>query len=117
VLVAYGGKDMGSLALEMGVVVADALRLPLSILTVERDHRRLEEIRHRAQQHQPRLEGWASFEHDTGEPATAILRRAAPDTLVIMGAYGHSRLHRMMLGSTTEQVIHACVGPLLLSRK
>jgi len=54
---------------------------------------------------------------DTREPAAAILRRAAPDTLVVMGAYGHSRLYRMVLGSTTEQVIHACGGPLLLSRK
>jgi nucleotide-binding universal stress UspA family protein len=117
VLVAYGGKDMGALALEMGVVIADTVQLPLSILTVERDERRREEIRHRARQHQPGLGDRASFDHDTGEPAAAILGRAVPDTLVIMGAYGHSRLHRMVLGSTTEQVIHACGGPLLLSRK
>jgi nucleotide-binding universal stress UspA family protein len=117
VLVAYGGKDMGALALEMAVVIADTLRLHLAILTVERDDRRREEIRQRATQHEPKLGNRASFEHDTGEPAAAILRRAGPDTLLVMGAYGHSRLYRMVLGSTTEQVIHACEGPLLLSRK
>ena len=117
VLVAYGGKDMGAIALEMGIVIADTLQLPLSILTVERDEQRREEIQQRAKQHQPKLGTCASFEHDKGERAAAILRRAAPDTLVVMGAYGHSRLYRMVLGSTTEQVIHACGGPLLLSRK
>jgi len=117
VLVAYGGKDTGALALEMGIVIADSLRLPLSILTVERDEQRREEIQQRARQHQPKLGNRASFEYDTGEPATAILRRAAPDTLVVMGAYGRSRFYRMVLGSTTEQVIHTCGGPLLLSRK
>ena len=117
VLVADGGKYMGALALGMGVVIADTLQLPLSILTVERDERRREEIWRRARQHRPELGNQASFEHDTGEPAAAILRRAIPQTLVIMGAYGHSRLYRMVLGSTTEQVIHACRGPLLLSRK
>jgi len=117
VLVAYGGKDMGAVALDMGVVIADTLQLPLSILTVERDERRREEIQHRAKQHQPQLGNRASFEHDTGEPAAAILRRAVPDTLAIMGAYGHSRLYRMVLGSVTEQVMRAASGPLLLSRK
>ena len=117
VLVAYGGKDMGAVGLEMGIVIANSLQLPLSILTVERDEQRREDIQQRAKQHQPKLGTRASFEYDTGEPAAAILRRAAPDTLVVMGAYGHSRLYRIVLGSVTEQVMHAARGPLLLSRQ
>jgi nucleotide-binding universal stress UspA family protein len=34
-----------------------------------------------------------------------------------MGAYGHSRLYRMMLDSVTEQVMRAAKWPFLLSRK
>ena len=117
VLVAYGGKDMGALALQTAVIIADALELPLSVLTVEHDEQRREEIQQRAKRHQPELADRASFEHDTGEPAAAILRRAVPDTLVVMGAYGHSRLYRVVLGSVTEQVMRAARGPLLLSRK
>ena len=117
VVVAYGGKEIGVLALQMGVMVADLMQLPLSILTVEHNEKRLEDIQQRAKRLQPRLADQASFEHDTGEPAAAILKRAAPDTLVVMGAYGHSRLYRMVLGSVTEQVMRAARGPLLLTRK
>ena len=117
VVVAYGGKEMGAHALEMGIALADTLKLPLTILTVAGDTRRRDEVWDRAQRVQPALSGRAAFEHDDGDVAPTILRRATAETLLIMGAYGHSRLYRMVLGSVTEQVMRAARGPLLLSRK
>ncbi|UCG15639.1 MAG: universal stress protein [Phycisphaerales bacterium] len=117
VVVAYGGKEMGAHALEMGVVLADTLKLPLAILTVAGDTRQGDEVQERARRLQPALSSRASFEHDGGDVAPTILRRATAETLLIMGAYGHSRLYRMALGSVTEQVMREAIGPLLLSRR
>jgi len=36
--------------------------------------------------------------------------------LVIMGAYGHSRIRSMIIGSTTTSMIRSCLIPLLLFR-
>jgi len=36
--------------------------------------------------------------------------------LLVMGAYGHSRIRTMILGSTTTQVLRGCLVPVLLLR-
>jgi len=36
--------------------------------------------------------------------------------LVVMGAYGHSRIRSMIIGSTTAEMIRACMVPILLFR-
>jgi len=58
-----------------------------------------------------------TFSVETGDPATAIIKHCADDTLVVMGAYGHSRLYHMVLGSVAEQVMRFASGPALLSAK
>jgi len=36
--------------------------------------------------------------------------------LVVMGAYGHSRLRSLMIGSTTSELIRACKTPIMVFR-
>ena len=36
--------------------------------------------------------------------------------LLVMGAYGHSRIRNLMIGSTTTQMIRSCHIPVLLFR-
>ena len=36
--------------------------------------------------------------------------------LIVMGAYGHSRIRSLILGSTTTQVLRTCQVPVLLLR-
>lgn len=36
--------------------------------------------------------------------------------LLVMGAYGHSRLHQFLVGSTTTQLLRASSGPVLILR-
>ncbi|PHQ71937.1 MAG: hypothetical protein COB97_00755 [Paracoccus sp.] len=36
--------------------------------------------------------------------------------MLVMGAYGHSRIRSLMIGSTTTQMIQSCKVPLLLFR-
>ncbi|HHX91698.1 MAG TPA: universal stress protein [Paracoccus sp.] len=53
-----------------------------------------------------------------GQPETALARLVedAQFDLLIMGAYGHSRIRRLIIGSTTTAMIRACKVPVLLIR-
>ncbi len=53
---------------------------------------------------------------DDRDPAAEIAAEAAPDTLTFMGAYGHSPLRELCLGSVTEQVMRSARGPIVLCR-
>ena len=57
------------------------------------------------------------FEHDDVDPTSAITRRTAEDTLLVMGAYGRAKLHRTILGSVTTAVMPAVRGLVLLTAK
>lgn len=46
--------------------------------------------------------------------ASAVAQAGAG--MLVMGAYGHSALRRMLVGSTTTQMIRACTIPVLLFR-
>lgn len=64
----------------------------------------------------------AGFEVQTavvaGEPHTALPAYQVEHDidLLIMGAYGHSRVHRFFLGSTTAEMIRRCTTSLMVLR-
>jgi nucleotide-binding universal stress UspA family protein len=60
----------------------------------------------------------ASIDIEAGEPETALERKIATEgfDLLVMGAYGHSRLRNLIIGSTTTAMIRACKVPVLLYR-
>lgn len=53
-----------------------------------------------------------------GSPDTAIAERteAAGIDLLAMGAYGHSRIRHLIIGSTTTEMIRSCKIPILMCR-
>ena len=54
----------------------------------------------------------------SGDPETALgdlVEREGFD-LVVMGAYGHSRIRSLVVGSTTTELIRSCKAPLILLR-
>ena len=53
-----------------------------------------------------------------GQPEILIAERAEAHDfdLLIMGAYGHSRIRNLFIGSTTTEMIRACKVPVLLFR-
>ncbi len=53
-----------------------------------------------------------------GQPETALARLVedAGFDLLVMGAYGHSRIRSLIIGSTTTAMIRACKVPLILMR-
>jgi len=68
------------------------------------------------------LLGEAGFTVDTaitsGEPEAVITDAVNENSfdLLVMGAYGHSRIRNLIIGSTTTEMIRACKIPVILSR-
>ena len=60
----------------------------------------------------------ASFVTVHGRTAAAILETARSHKcgLIALGAYGHSRIREMVLGSTTTQVVSRAHVPVLIVR-
>jgi nucleotide-binding universal stress UspA family protein len=54
----------------------------------------------------------------SGQPETALGRlvEEAHFDLLVMGAYGHSRIRNLIIGSTTTAMIRSCKVPVLLMR-
>lgn len=55
---------------------------------------------------------------ESGQPEAVIARAIETDAcdLMIMGAFGHSRIRNLIIGSTTTEMIRSCKVPLLLFR-
>jgi nucleotide-binding universal stress UspA family protein len=55
---------------------------------------------------------------EPGKPETVIAREVASDAydLLVMGAFGHSRIRNLIIGSTTTEMIRSCKIPILLFR-
>ncbi|MEF2552263.1 universal stress protein [Aurantimonas sp. A2-1-M11] len=55
---------------------------------------------------------------ESGEPETVIAEKVKRDGigLLVMGAYGHSRIRNLIVGSTTTALIQACTVPVLVIR-
>ena len=54
----------------------------------------------------------------SGQPEKVIAETVESDgfDLLVMGAYGHSRIRNLIIGSTTTQMIGACKVPIMLFR-
>ena len=55
---------------------------------------------------------------ETGQAETVIAREVETDhyDLLVMGAFGHSRIRSLIIGSTTTEMIRSCRIPILLFR-
>lgn len=53
-----------------------------------------------------------------GDVPTTILKTVGEDQydLLVMGSHGHSRVHRALLGSVSEKVLHKAAVPVLMLR-
>lgn len=63
--------------------------------------------------------GFAINVHVIAGTADAVIARHVQDhaiDLIVMGAYGHSRIRSLILGSTTTQILRTCLVPVLLLR-
>ena len=117
-LLAYDGSQRSANAMQAAAEFCVSLGLPLAVAHVARDEasgaRALEEAkRYLASYNIP-----ATFACVTGhapEQIVATIRSQGHDLLFI-GAYGHSRIVEMVIGSTTEYVLRNAPCPVFLNR-
>jgi nucleotide-binding universal stress UspA family protein len=120
ILLAQDGSDESTKALYRGLNLAVALDARVTIVTAcqldqeEAASRVLQNARDLAVARG--LTTHAQLVHDN--PEQAILKVAAESDadLIVMGAYGHTRIREWILGSTTTHVLRKTPIPVLLAR-
>lgn len=115
-LVAYDGSHYARRALKMAAMISEAWHMPFHVLAVGNAETLglLEEARNYFQAYPVEAEYAAC----TGDPAERIIHYAqecAAD-FIVMGAYGHSKVRELVLGSTTAYTLNHASCPVLLTR-
>lgn len=117
-LLAYDGSQRAAAAMHEAAELAAALALPLTVLHVGKEEvatdRTVDEARRYLATHQVEAEFVTRAGH-ANEVILDVLAEGDHDLLVI-GAYGHSRIIEMVLGSTTEYVLRNATTPVFLCR-
>ena len=119
-LIAYDGSEESSKALRAGIALAPALGVKVTITTVAAQGGEdtasvvLEKAKQRALAGGVKAHG--EILHGDPEGEILQLRETIGADLIVMGAYGHTRIRELILGSTTSHVIRKATVPVLLIR-
>ncbi|MFP4221450.1 MAG: universal stress protein [Phormidium sp.] len=120
VLITYDGSKTGKQMLQFVMTSPIFKGLDLHVITIAQNPdsslgiRRIEEARNQLQE--AGLTPACSLQ--TGEPEDVISKYVDDYNiqLLVMGAYGHSRIRHLVIGSTTAQMLRASNIPVLLYR-
>jgi nucleotide-binding universal stress UspA family protein len=120
IMAAYDGSAHASQALREATELAQALKAELTILTVAEtnDPKEASKISQDAVE-LVKAHGIQAMNFVVaGKPASVILENARDRRcdLIVVGAYGHSRIREMILGSTTAHMITKSKVPVMLVR-
>src|SRR3984957_8989716 len=117
-LLAYDGSDRASRAMRAAADFAATLEIPLTVVTVARDlklgERTLDQARSYLEPYSIRAE-FKLVQGHAHEGIIGSLKEFGADLLFI-GAYGHSRIIEMVLGSNTDSVLRNAPCPVFMSR-
>jgi nucleotide-binding universal stress UspA family protein len=120
ILIAYDGSEESSKALRAGIALAPALGAKLTITTVADlgAEDTASQTLHEAKQQAIEAGVTATAEPLHGDPEVQILelKESIGADLIVMGAYGHTRVRELILGSTTSHVMRKSDVPVLLVR-
>src|SRR5262249_6888026 len=117
-VLAYDGSQRASAAMHTAAEVTSALGLPLAVVHVARDGNDGESVLAEAKRYLGAYDIPATYETVTGPPHERIVEVLGKRDfdLLFIGAYGHSRIIEMVLGSTTEYVLRNSPAPVFLTR-
>ncbi len=117
-VLAYDGSERSARAMRQAAEFASVFATPLLVITVARDlklgERTLDEARTYLDSYSPKAE-YRLLSGHAHEEIIKVLKEHDADLLFI-GAYGHSRIIEMVLGSTTEYVLRNAPCPVFLMR-
>src|SRR5262249_16970023 len=112
------GSQRAAAAMHAAAEFCVSLDLPLTALTVAKDAESGEKVADDARKYLASYPLRSTCAVQTGhapEQIVAYIKEHGCDLLFI-GAYGHSRILEMVLGSTTEYVLRNCPCPVFLNR-
>lgn len=118
-LLAYDGSSRAAAAMQVAAELCTTLKLPLTVLTVQKDEEHGHRILNEAETYLKPHNVESRFElQQTGNAPERIANfiREQNHDLLFIGAYGHSRIIEMVLGSTTEYVLRNTDCPVFLNR-
>ena len=117
-LLAYDGSQRASAAMHAAAELASALGLPLTVVHVPRNGADGEKVLDEARRYLQAYDLKLTFQLGRGAPHQAIVDLIGDGShdLLFIGAYGHSRIIEMVLGSTTEYVLRNSPCPVFLAR-
>jgi nucleotide-binding universal stress UspA family protein len=117
-VLAYDGSPRAAAAMHAAAEFCASLSLPLTVLTVAKDPDSGERVISDARKYLTPYNLESDCVVQTGnapEQIVSSLKQQGFDLLFI-GAYGHSRIIEMVLGSTTEYVLRNSSCPVFLNR-
>jgi len=118
IVMAYDGSSHANRALSIAAGVAGEWELPLRVVSVSDQETAAASLR--SEVDKLLTDRGLSFEMQVleGEPDEEIAKvvESVDGPLLVMGAYGHSRVRELILGSTTVQVLRKTTCPVLLYR-
>ncbi|HHT9115580.1 MAG: universal stress protein [Planctomycetes bacterium] len=120
-LIAYDGSSFADKALRSGAEIAQAMKLPITVVCVAD---KKDEALQTLSKAKTFLEGYKlavdAVAKGESDHAVGILEVCNDEDskfdILVMGAYGHSRLQEMILGSTTVRVMRSTNCSILLCR-
>jgi nucleotide-binding universal stress UspA family protein len=116
---AYDRTEYSNHALKLSASLADALKMPIEVVSVFDDE---EERKAALEEAQKYLEPYRldfQLRHEAGDPSDILVqvtKDAPATTVLLMGCYGRSRIREAILGSTTVQVMRRAKKPIILAR-
>lgn len=115
-VVAYDGSPHARRALHFATSIGEAWIVPFEVLVVSQ-----EDGSHVADEAKTYLEAHdlnVTYTVRPGDPREVILEfvQEKDSDLLVMGAYGHSKVRELLVGSTTQYVINHAPCPVLLTR-
>ncbi|MEA2626741.1 MAG: hypothetical protein QOD06_2786 [Candidatus Binatota bacterium] len=117
-MLAYDGSSRSAAAMQLAAEFCASAKLPLTVVHVAKDEAAGDKVLDEARRYFEPYPVEVTFSRLTGtapEPIVEAIRDRGHDLLLI-GAYGHSRIVEMVLGSTTEFVLRNAPCPVFLSR-
>lgn len=118
VLAPYDGSSESNKALKLACEFVFFLKLPLHVLVVSNNEEKGSEIAREAEEFVGPYQLDVKVKWIKGEAHEEILMYAEQQALdlIVMGAFGHSRVRELILGGTTAYIVRKAQIPVLLYR-
>ncbi len=118
IMVAYDGGKSVEKAIDLMAQMPALQHLECHLLTVGSDSSLLQGKLDNAAGRLREVAASVTTEHLNGMPEKVLAEQVAERDidLLLMGAYGHSRIRSLLIGSTTTEMLRACQIPVVLVR-